>query len=48
MQYLFLALALVWMVTLLYVVFLLTKQRQLEALVEDLRHQQSDPNPEEE
>ena len=37
MQYLFLALAIVWTITLLYVVFLLNKQKQLEAVVHDLQ-----------
>ena len=37
MQYLFLALAVVWTITLLYVVFLINKQKQLETLVHELQ-----------
>lgn len=37
MQYLFLALVVVWTITLLYVVFLINKQKQLEALVHELQ-----------
>lgn len=37
MQYLFLALAVVWTITLLYVVFLINKQKQLETMVHELR-----------
>ena len=37
MQYLFLALAVVWTITLLYVVFLINKQKQLEAVVHELQ-----------
>ncbi len=37
MQYLFLALAVVWTITLLYVVFLINKQKQLEILVHELQ-----------
>ena len=37
MQYLFLALAAVWTVTLLYVVFLINKQKQLETLIHELQ-----------
>ena len=37
MQYLFLALAVVWTITLLYVVFLINKQKQLETVVHELQ-----------
>jgi len=40
MQYLFLALAVVWTITLLYVVFLINKQKQLETLIHELQQRQ--------
>lgn len=40
MTYLFMAMLILWIIVLLYVVFLVNKQKQLEELVRELQHEQ--------
>lgn len=44
MPYLLAAMVLLWFVVLLYVVFLVHKQKQLEALVRELQRRAADPD----
>lgn len=44
MPYLLTAMVLLWFVVLLYVVFLVNKQKQLEALVRELQRRADDPD----
>ncbi len=39
MTYLFMAMLILWIIVLLYVVFLVNKQKQLEELVRELQHE---------
>lgn len=39
MTYLFMAMLILWVIVLLYVVFLVNKQKQLEELVRELQHE---------
>ena len=44
MPYLLAAMVLLWFVVLLYVVFLVNKQKHLEALVRELQRRAADPD----
>ncbi len=42
MMYLFMAMLILWLIVLLYVVFLVNKQKQLEERIRELQHAQAD------
>ncbi len=45
MIYLFMAMLLLWLIVLLYVVFLVNRQKQLEEIVRELQHEQQTRTP---